>query len=498
MIPNTKRRTNSYINARQQHPAWQLLASRRGPIMLSCLQALFNENREGVEFEAALLELAEFLREHSDSEDAVLASHEFASEAKKELRNWIKRGLIVERKGKILSTDALDTALRFVDSLDNRIMTSTASRLSIVQREIENLETNLNPDPKARISFIKRKISALEIELDKAQQGNVEVLSGSDATEAISGIYKLAIELQTDFRRVEDSFRVADQQLRQSIINEQNNRGEVVDKLLDSHDSLLETEEGKVFHTFQQQLSRSVELDEMKHRLRSIVEHPKAKSALNNEQRLELRWLAMRLVEESESVIRARARSERDVKSFIKTGLAAEHHRVGELLNAIFNKALDIDWSSSATRKLSASLPPIALANPNIPAIERLRFKSLDSDEEHQLNLSEQATDLNQIDEEFWEAFDDLDREALIDDTKALLQQVNKPMSIGEIANQLPPTHDLEAIVLWLTMALESAIDTPTETEEIILNTSEESTTSFTIPRMMLTAAAIEKMELEF
>jgi len=43
---------------------------------------------------------------------------------------------------------------RFVDGLDNRIMTSTASRLSIVQREIENLEFRLNPNPDARIRLL--------------------------------------------------------------------------------------------------------------------------------------------------------------------------------------------------------------------------------------------------------------------------------------------------------------------------------------------------------
>lgn len=35
-----QQRTDKYLHARQQHPAWLLLASRRAPLMLSCLQAL--------------------------------------------------------------------------------------------------------------------------------------------------------------------------------------------------------------------------------------------------------------------------------------------------------------------------------------------------------------------------------------------------------------------------------------------------------------------------
>jgi hypothetical protein len=41
----------------------------------------------------------------------------------------------------------------------------------------------------------------------------------------------------------------------------------------------------------------------------------------------------MRLVKDSAAVIQAWECSEPDVKGFLKTGLAAEHYRVGALLN---------------------------------------------------------------------------------------------------------------------------------------------------------------------
>ncbi len=60
--------------------------------------------------------------------------------ARRELRQWVKRGLIVERNGQLLATDALQRALLFLDSLEVQTMTSTASRLATVQRAIEDLE----------------------------------------------------------------------------------------------------------------------------------------------------------------------------------------------------------------------------------------------------------------------------------------------------------------------------------------------------------------------
>ncbi len=50
-------------------------------------------------------------------------------------------------------------------------MTSTASRLSVVQREIEGLESSLNPDPRSRTAHLRRKIVELERELAAAERG---------------------------------------------------------------------------------------------------------------------------------------------------------------------------------------------------------------------------------------------------------------------------------------------------------------------------------------
>jgi len=74
--------------------------------------------------------------------------------------------------------------------------------------------------------------------------------------------------LRNDFRRVEDSYRAADQRLRESVVNQDSHRGQIVDTLLDSQDALLQTDEGQVFDAFQQQLTRSLELERLSaHRL---------------------------------------------------------------------------------------------------------------------------------------------------------------------------------------------------------------------------------------
>lgn len=491
-----KRRTQELIHARLHNPAWQLLAARRSPLVLSCLQYLFEKSRDGIAFEDAQIGLADLLELHANNDD-FNDNEDFTASARKELRDWIKRGLIVEREGNLYATDALEAAMRFTTGLGDRIMTSTASRLSMVQREIESLQSSLNPDPRSRADHIKRKIAELEAELEAVNAGHVRVLPHAEASERIREIYGLATSLRADFRRVEDSYREADRRLRQSIVSEKNNRGDIVDKMLNSHDSLLETSEGRVFQSFQLQLSRSVELQNMKVQLRAIATHPVTSAALNRQQQTELRWLLLRLVEESAGVIRARARSERDVKGFLKTGLAAEHHRVGELINEVLQEALDVDWSSVDIRRASSPIPPVAVAFPNLPLIERLRFKVLAGDEDQSLELVPATLDLTDLDEDFWDSLDGLDRQALVTKTLEVLDASEHPMGIAELAERLPPTHDLETLALWLGMAREVEAPILEEREQVNIIAREGVDLRFDVPRVQLEAARLREMDWE-
>lgn len=497
MQEDVQLRTQSYILARRQHAAWRLLSSPRAPLILSCLQTLFEQTRDDILFDDALQLLTQTLSQHANSDEFGLNTDDAAAEARKELRSWIRRGLIVEREGRLIATDALQKALQFADGLNDRIMTSTASRLATVQREIENLETRLNPDAQSRADHIRGRIKALEKELSDVEAGQFEVLQGAEASEGIREVFNLATSLRADFRRVEDSYRQADRTLRQSIVGEQHHRGEIVDKLLDGHDDLLETAEGQVFHGFYQQLGRSTELDNMKHRLRTILRHPATGKALNRQQQDDLRWLVIRLVGESATVIRARARSERDVKGFLKTGLAAEHHRVGELLNEILGEALSIDWASHGVRKSASPLPPVAVSVSGLPLIERLRFKSAEEDDKSELQLGEQAMSLSDIEDDFWRACDGLDREALYEDTLELLTVTDRAMSIGDLVSHLPPTHDLETVALWLSMAREADLPVATDRELVDIMDPNGTNLRFNVPRVALTSAALKAIDRE-
>lgn len=458
MEENLEQRAEHYLGLRTQNPAWLVLASRRAPVFLASLRLLFEPGQDGIEMSDALRSIADTLANCSDPEIYQVPRGAELQEANRELREWINRRLIVERNGRIYATDFLECAFRFTESLEDRVMTSTASRLSVVQREIENLETHLNSDPKSRMLALKRRIKELQAELEKAKAGLIPVFDDEQAIEAIREVYGLAIGLLADFRRMEDSWRDADRELRHSIISEKFHRGEIVDNLLDGQEALLNTPEGRVFDSFLQQLWTD-ELKKMRLRLQNIMRHPAAPKALNKSQQFELLRLVPRLIQETALVLQARARSERDVKSFMKTGLVVEHHRVGHLLNEIFSVVVKLDWNRKAIRLLEVPLPPIGMALYKVPVVERLRFRGITGEAAPVFDLSRRRVSLEQMEEEFWLSFDGLDRDAFIKETLRILAEQGRPLSLPELASFLPPTHDLECFTIWITMAREAGID---------------------------------------
>ncbi|MFT4243362.1 MAG: DUF3375 family protein [Acidovorax sp.] len=494
----SQQRTQKYIAARQQHPAWLLLASRRAPLMLSGLEALFEHQPGGVPFDTAVQALADLLGAHANQPEYEIDPADLLAQARRELREWIRRGLVTEREGRVHETDALKTAMRFVAQLDHRMMTSTASRLAVVQREIDNLAAALDPDPKSRAEHLQRRINDLQQQLEDVQEGRVSVLTEAQAIEGIREVYALATSLRADFRRVEDSWREADRALRQAILSAQHHRGAVMDRLLGGHAELLNTQEGRVFESFQQQLDHQSELAEMRARIRAIVEHRASSQALDDVQRAELRLLVQQLIAEAKLVQAVRARSEREVSQFMKTGQAVENQRVGQLLNDILQQALEVDWQRQAVRRQPAPLPPLSTSLANLPLIERLRAKSLDGGGESELLLATQYADLNQMDDEFWQAFEGLDREALLRQTLQTLEQGRQPLTLAALAEALPPgEHDLETLALWLALARESGAAFDDAPPEQIATTFQGQPWRFTVPRVALEAQAVRALDMD-
>ena len=108
-----------------------------------------------------------------------------------------------------------------------------------------------------------------------------------------------------------------------------------------------------------------------------------------------------------------------------------------------------------------------------------------------------QYTDLGQMDSEFWQAFEGLDRDALVQRTLQTLAERGQPMTLSELATALPPgEHDLETFALWLAMAREASVELQPGEEHIDTEDGSQQW-RFTVPRVALDGAQLAQREWE-
>ena len=193
--------------------------------------------------------------------------------------------------------------------------------------------------------------------------------------------------------------------------------------------------------------------------------------------------------------MQARSRSEKDVRIFIKTGLAGEHHRVGDLLQQIFETVLRIDWSKQAVRRAPGPLAPVAPAIPSLPCPERLDFKAIEVAEEQRLNLEQQHGSLDALEDSYLENLNELDRGELYRATLNVLREQGRPLTVAQLAEHLPPEYDLETLAYWLTLAREGdAVFTPDGQAIELVSQENPERTRFRLPKVELSAATIENI----
>jgi hypothetical protein len=133
-----------------------------------------------------------------------------------------------------------------------------------------------------------------------------------------------------------------------------------------------------------------------------------------------------------------------------------------------------------------------------LPLIERLRVKSLDGGGDTELLLTTQYADLDQVEDEFWQAFEGLDREAVLAQTLQTLEHSGQAMTLAALTQALPPgAHDLETLTLWLALARESGAVFHDGQQEQITTRNQEGEWQFTVPHVALEASAVRGAHID-
>jgi hypothetical protein len=83
----------------------------------------------------------------------------------------------------------------------------------------------------------------------------------------------------------------------------------------------------------------------------------------------------------------------------------------------------------------------------------------------------------------------------LFESTIARLRSFGKSLTIGELAQAIPPGHDLETLVYWLALARQAGIVLAENRESLVLTDANDDSTRFDVPYVEIHYNAVHELD---
>ena len=329
-----------WLRLRQQ-PTWKLLAADNAPLIAALLQSLLLDAER--QLPASLLherlarELDE-LRAHGHSAPRTAQAY---------VAEWLGAGWLerrfpegVSEEMYELSTQAIG-ALRFLGSLDASRSVATESRLALVIQQLVQLARQTDDDPHSRLAELLAERERIDAQIAAASEGKVDVLDDARALERAREVIALADELAEDFRHVRDDFQRLDRGFRERIIDDERQRGEMLEALFAGVDVIAESESGRSFDAFWRLLTDAEQSSQLETAVDAVASRAFAR-ALTRRERSFLLHLTRTLLDRGGHVHDVLQHFARSLKGFVQSRAYLEQRRLHQLLKQTQAEALKL------------------------------------------------------------------------------------------------------------------------------------------------------------
>jgi hypothetical protein len=345
----------TYRRLREQ-PLWRLLAADNGPAIIGLLQIHLLEGQRSLQASAFHERISH------DLEDLRSMGYDLPQTAQAYLADWLAAGYLERRfpagamEEEYELSAAAAGAIRFVAGLVEHRTAATESRLAVVIQQIVRLAEETDTNPESRIASLVAERERLEREIEKIQAGRVEGLSEAQALERIRDAIALADGLAGDFRRVRDDFERLNRELRERLMDDDANRGEVLERLFAGVDVIAESEAGRTFSAFWRLLTDPEQSATLEHGLEQVLSRGFAGQLQTKERRF-LLMLTRTLLTEGGTVHEALQHFASSLRSFVQSRQYLEQRRVNQLLKEAQRSALALKNEIRVTETLEYTLP---------------------------------------------------------------------------------------------------------------------------------------------
>ncbi|MGW4888159.1 DUF3375 domain-containing protein [Streptomyces murinus] len=433
------------VNMRRQSAAWRLLAATNAPLLLSFFNKVFVEH--GIR-SIASSDLIERLDDELFALNERLGPRTFPQSAEAYLADWADPARGWLRKYYPPGSDephydatvAVDKAVSWVRSLQERSFVGTESRLSTIFDLLRQMAFGAESDPTTRLAELMRRRNDIDREIERVEAGEVDVLDGSALRDRYQQVTATAHDLLTDFREVEANFRELDRELRRRIALWDGSKGELLDEVLESRESIARSDQGRSFQAFYDFLLTPSRREELKELLAAVETMEAIGEPDPRMRRMPRDWLEA--AERTQSTVRQLSEQ---LRRFLDDRMRAEDRRVMELMRGIEAHAL-------ALRDV-ADVELVAQIDPAAPVIRLLMERPLYAPV---AKAAIDSTGIQAGDDEF--AADALFEAVYVDPARltAGIHQAlgtRSQVSLSELVHDHPLEQGLAELVAYLTLS---------------------------------------------
>ena len=474
---------------RTRHPAWRLLRSDHAPLAVSFLHRAFVAPNVRVASAPLLAEALEdelyALREQlGDSvfpRPALEYLNDWASPEKGWLRKFYRQG---SDEPQFDLTPAAEKAIAWLGSLTERSFVGTESRLLTLFELLRQMGEGSEADPEKRLAELRARRSQIDEEIARVQAGDVRLLDDAALKDRFQQFMQMARDLLTDFREVEQNFRLLDRHVRERIALWEGSKGALIEEIMGERDAIADSDQGSSFRAFWDFLMSSRRQEELSERLEHVLALPAVMEMRPDARmrRVHYDWL-----EAGEHTQRTVAQLSQQLRRFLDDQAWLENRRIMDILRGVETKALALREAppSGAVMEIETASADVELPMERplyVPALRPLIANVAIEAGDADLDASALYTQIV------------VDRARLAGHVRRCLQD-QPQITLAELTASQPLAHGLAELVAYLQLSTEGgsfrATVDETTSDTIEWQASDASGTTIlkraTMPRVIFT-----------
>ena len=437
-------------------PVWRLLAADKAVAVTALLQGLLLDAEKTLPASTLYERLAQALADlRADGEDLPQTPQAYVAD-------WLNAGWLTRRLPAGATEDQFElsadasSALRFLNSLTRRRPVATESRLSVVIQSVLKLAEETDPNPDTRIEALLAERERIDREIEMVRNGGVALLPLPRALERAREIIALSDELAGDFRRVRDEFDTLNRGLRQSLLEHEGSRAEVLEALFAGVDVIGESPAGQTFAAFWRLLTDPEQSEALREALDALTRRPFAGQLESRERRFLLN-LTYLLGDEGSSVHDVLQSFARSLKSFVQSREFLEQRRLHSLLKHATQAALQAREHVRANQELDYEL---TLTSSRVRSISQwLLYDPAD----RLGDASMRETEASEIDLDLISALvrqSEIDFRSLRENIRRVLEACSQA-SIGQVLERFPAEQGFGSVIGYVALGVKHAERAP-------------------------------------